>query len=573
MHFFKSLKIGTKILGLISLLLVLMSFIAGFGITKMNLIGNELQSIANEDMPLIELTSDITIKQLESALILERALRNAGVKDGHNANTINDSKAEFHKLSQTVDDEIEQADSLLAKAIEHAPTLELRAVEEKLKKDLNTLKHEHESYEKKVYQLLELIGEGRLDQASAMVDVLEEKQQKLNHALEKFLIAVEKMTVQALEIVKHEEESALYGMFGITLGAILIGSTLGYFFTISITRPIKTAVDASRRMAKGDFSIEIKSNNNDEIGQLLNAMGNMTQRLQDMIRKVLSSSDQIATSIEDMSAVTEQNSQAIYHQQSNTEQVVIAMNEMATTVQDIANNATSVAQATQRANTEANNGAEAVQSNQQSITQLVSKVVLASEKMDTLKGDSNNIGNIVNVINGIADQTNLLALNAAIEAARAGEQGRGFAVVADEVRSLAKRTQEATQDIQKLIEQLQQGALLAVKVMDESRIQVEACAERAVMAGQSLGTITQTVETINDMSTQIATASEQQSIVAENINQNVVNISQSGKEVLDGSQQSVLSNERLAKLAVNLQILMSQFRLTDDNYHASRSRP
>jgi len=550
-----------------------MSFIAGFGITKMNLIGNELQSIANEDMPLIELTSDITIKQLESALILERALRNAGVKDGHNANTINDSKAEFHKLSQTVDDEIEQADSLLAKAIEHAPTLELRAVEEKLKKDLNTLKHEHESYEKKVYQLLELIGEGRLDQASAMVDVLEEKQQKLNHALEKFLIAVEKMTVQALEIVKHEEESALYGMFGITLGAILIGSTLGYFFTISITRPIKTAVDASRRMAKGDFSIEIKSNNNDEIGQLLNAMGNMTQRLQDMIRKVLSSSDQIATSIEDMSAVTEQNSQAIYHQQSNTEQVVIAMNEMATTVQDIANNATSVAQATQRANTEANNGAEAVQSNQQSITQLVSKVVLASEKMDTLKGDSNNIGNIVNVINGIADQTNLLALNAAIEAARAGEQGRGFAVVADEVRSLAKRTQEATQDIQKLIEQLQQGALLAVKVMDESRIQVEACAERAVMAGQSLGTITQTVETINDMSTQIATASEQQSIVAENINQNVVNISQSGKEVLDGSQQSVLSNERLAKLAVNLQILMSQFRLTDDNYHASRSRP
>jgi methyl-accepting chemotaxis protein len=173
-----------------------MIYIAGFAITKISIIGSELKGITNEDMPLIELTSDITIKQLESALLLERTLRNAGVKDGHDANVSNYLKADFHKLNQSVDDEIYQAETLLAKAIEHAATLELRAVEEKLAKALNTLKNKHESYEKQVFQLLELIGEGRLDEASVMADTLEEKQQKLNQKLEleQFLISVEKMT-------------------------------------------------------------------------------------------------------------------------------------------------------------------------------------------------------------------------------------------------------------------------------------------------------------------------------------------------------------------------------------------
>ena len=409
MQFFKNQKIGTKILGLISLLLILMSCIAGFGISKMSIIGNELEGIAKEDMPLVELTSDITIKQLESALLLERTLRNAGVKDDHDVNSFNVLKAELRELSQSVDDEIILAESLLTKAIEEALTPELRTLEEKLKKTLNTLKYKHENYEKQVFQLLDLVSEGRLEEASSMIDTLEGEQQMLAQELEQFLIAIEKMTDQALDTVKDEEESALFGMLGITFGAIVIGSILGYLFTISITRPIKTAVDVSNRMAEGDLNIEIKAGSNDEMGQLLNTMDNMAQRLQDMIRQVLSSSTQIAASAEEMSVVTEQNNQAIYQQQSSTEQVAIAMNEMAATVQDVANHAINVAQTTRQANTEANNGAEIVHNNQKSITQLVSKVILASDKMDALKDDSNNIGNIVEVINGIADQTNLLA--------------------------------------------------------------------------------------------------------------------------------------------------------------------
>ncbi|MEH6575477.1 MAG: methyl-accepting chemotaxis protein [Amphritea sp.] len=561
MQLFKDQKIGTKILGVIILLLIMMSGVAGYGMVKINLIGEQLEGIAHEDMPLIELTTEITINQLESELILERALRQAEIKNSHGL-SFKEAETKIRGMSRAIDDELHEAEAQLTKAIKDAPTAEIRAVEEALVGDLKELEKAHKVYEQQVFQLLQLIEEDRLVEATALLDTAEKQQEILNHKLEAFLRAVEKLTDKALETAKHAEESALVGMISLTLIELVLGLILGYIVTISVTRPIKSAVSVANRMAEGDFSLDVKSDSKDETGQLLNAMGNMSRRLRKMITEVLGSSAQINASTAELSSVSEQSNQAIAYQQSNTEMVATAITEMVATVQDMAENTAGAAHATQQAKIEAQNGVEVVQNNQQAMEQLVSKVNLASDKMNQLKEDSNDIGGILGVIREIADQTNLLALNAAIEAARAGEQGRGFAVVADEVRSLAQRTQQSTQEIQALIDRLQQGTTAAVEVMNESCAQVEDNSQRAEKVRESLSAITQAVATINDMNVQIASASEQQLAVAEDVNQNVVNISESGDQILSGSKQNEISSEELAKLSGELQALMGRFKLT-----------
>ncbi|WP_333909669.1 methyl-accepting chemotaxis protein [Vibrio sp. SCSIO 43137] len=551
--------------GLVIILLLLMLSIAGYGYIKLDRIGEELKGITNEDMPLIELASDITTKQLESAILIERALRDAGVKSQVEQVTPQHARAEFRRISEVIDDEITSAEQLLASAITHAVSAEIEQLERQLQSELASLKNNHKSYESDVANILTQIENGHIDDASRSLVQLEKQQKALNHQLEAFLVNIEAMTEMTLKVVEDEEKAAIYGMSLIGLIAIVAGGGLGYLFTRSLVKPLQRAADASHRMASGDLSVSVRADHKDEMGVLLNTMDDTARKLEQMIGKVLQSSNQIASSAQEMAAATEQTNQAINFQQSTTEQVVSAMNEMSTTIQQVADQAVNASQATESANQDANSGVEIMTHHQKEVGYLVSQVSEASEKIDTLKNESNDIGSFVTVINEIADQTNLLALNAAIEAARAGEQGRGFAVVADEVRSLAFRTQEATQQIQKLIEQLQQGAVLAVQVMNESRLQVEASVERAASAGESLQSINHSIESINGMNMEIATISEQQSIVAEEINQNMVNISESGKEVLGGSYQTALSSESLAELAVELRELMGQFKLSAQN--------
>jgi len=539
--------------------------IAGYGYIKLDRIGEELKGITNEDMPLIELASDITTKQLESAILIERALRDAGVKSQTEQVTPQHARTEFRRISEVIDDEIVSAEQLLASAITHAVSAEVEQLERQLQSELSSLKSNHKAYESGVANILNQIEDGRIDDASRSLLQLERQQKELNHQLEAFLVNIEAMTEMTLKVVEEEEKAAIFGMSLIGFIAIITGGGLGYLFTRSLVKPLQRAVDASHRMASGDLSVSVRADHKDEMGVLLNTMDDTARKLEQMIGQVLQSSNQIASSAQEMAAATEQTNQAINFQQSTTEQVVSAMNEMSTTIQQVADQAVNASQATESANQDANSGVEIMTHNQKEVGYLVSQVSEASEKIDTLKNESNDIGSFVTVINEIADQTNLLALNAAIEAARAGEQGRGFAVVADEVRSLAFRTQEATQQIQKLIEQLQQGAVLAVQVMNESRLQVEASVERAASAGESLQSINHSIESINGMNMEIATISEQQSIVAEEINQNMVNISESGKEVLGGSYQTALSSESLAELAVELRELMGQFKLSAQN--------
>ena len=342
---------------------------------------------------------------------------------------------------------------------------------------------------------------------------------------------------------------------------VVLAVLLAIFLSKLIGGQLRVLVSKVETVASGNLTVEIQQGSQDEIGELFGAFGKMVASLRTIIADVTGSTVQLASAAEEMSAVTEQTSRGMGQQQAETDQIATAMNEMSATVQEVARNAAAAAQSAHQADDQASKGKQVVSQTIESIDALATEVEKAGQVIHKLEGDSVSIGAVLDVIKGIAEQTNLLALNAAIEAARAGEQGRGFAVVADEVRTLAQRTQQSTQEIRKMIESLQSGAKDAVKVMVEGKRQAQVSVEQAAKAGAALETITRAVATITDMNTQIASAAEEQSAVAEEMNRNIVNISQVANQTAEGGQQTASGAADVAQLAVRLQAAVGRFRL------------
>lgn len=350
----------------------------------------------------------------------------------------------------------------------------------------------------------------------------------------------------------------------ITLLAVIGGSImlLGLWLLIRAIRPLHSLTEQTLRIADNDLTGDVpQTGYKDEVGRLAEAIKGMQGKLTRRIQEIAEVTRKVNASIETMSAIVEHTSMGVQQQHSETEQVATAMNEMTATVHEVARNTAAAASAARQADQEVGNGSQVVKQTIASIGKLADEVRKGADAIGRLETDSNNIGAVLDVIKGIAEQTNLLALNAAIEAARAGEQGRGFAVVADEVRTLAQRTQESTREIQLMIEKLQDGAQEAVSVMHAGRKQAEASVAQASEAGRSLNTIRAAVSTIHDMSTQIATAAEEQGAVAEEINRNIVNISHIVEQTADGAAQTSSAGEELGRLAEQLDVVVKRFKL------------
>ena len=346
-----------------------------------------------------------------------------------------------------------------------------------------------------------------------------------------------------------------------SLIAIAIGVFVAIFISRMIAAPLRNVVDRAQSIAGGDLTGDpLKVSGDDEITELTVAINEMSSGLRNMVQQVSGATGQLGSAAEEMSAVTMQTSQGIEEQRAQTDELATAMNEMAATVQEVARHALEAANGASTANDESSNGRQVVNDAVNTIDSLSQAIGKAAEAIQRVEADSDRIGTVLDVIRGIAEQTNLLALNAAIEAARAGEQGRGFAVVADEVRTLAGRTQDSTQEIQTMIESLQAGSKEAVQLMDQSREQSQMGVEQTAKAGDALSAIADAVEGINDMNTQIASAAEEQNSVAEEINRNVVSISQVADESAQGAEQTARASEDLAKLATDLQQMVAQFK-------------
>ncbi len=310
-----------------------------------------------------------------------------------------------------------------------------------------------------------------------------------------------------------------------------------------------------------DLSRSVAIHAQDEVGAMGHAFNRMIGKFRHSLEAVAGVTRTLGEVSERVSNVAEKTHSAVMEQRQETDMVASAMNEMSATVQEVARHATQTASASSGADDESRLGVRVATEALDGIEILIHDIENAAQVIKQVEADSVSIGMVLGVINGIAEQTNLLALNAAIEAARAGEQGRGFAVVADEVRTLASRTQKSTEEIQATIEQLQNGVRNAVKAMEGAQIKAHAGSDSVAKVAQSLNVIAGEVGTINDMNTQIATAAEEQSAVAEEINRNITTISVIADTTSTDAQQTSQISEELVRLAAELNRLVSQFKL------------
>ncbi|GLP97799.1 methyl-accepting chemotaxis protein [Paraferrimonas sedimenticola] len=374
---------------------------------------------------------------------------------------------------------------------------------------------------------------------------------------------VKEMSAQVQQSIDQQIQSSK--RMALILAAVLVIG-IGVFISLianSIRRPLKDlATTMTQASAERDLSVRAVVHSQDEIGEIATVYNRMTEAFCKVIDNAQHSSHAVSRASESLSRGTEEASSTILQQQSENSQVATAIQQMASTVQEVAQNTNDASAASTQAAQEAERGRRLVLETSDGIESLAQLVEHSSESLITLEQESENIGEVLSVIQGIAEQTNLLALNAAIEAARAGEQGRGFAVVADEVRTLARNSQDSTEEIRAIIERLQQGANQSVSDMDKGRQQAREAVEQARIAGQSLQAIAESVEVMSNMNTQIACAVEEQTSVAQEINRNINNMAEGSALTADMVQESAQTAEQLANLSVDLQREIDQFKVS-----------
>ncbi|NUT82561.1 methyl-accepting chemotaxis protein [Pseudomonas brassicacearum] len=520
----------------------LMLALGVFALTQMSNIRASGESIARNSVPSIKALNEFTQLTLRLRVLSYRLLTNREPDTQQKTFDLFEQRNQQIRAAQVAYEKLISAPDERAAYDQYVQLLgQYRQLEERMK----TLSRNNQ-----VTELQALLNTELMSNSDAINAVLARLTEINNQQAEAFNQGAAKQYSTAFNWV-------------VTLLVIATGLTLlfAWLLTNSITKPIANALDAAEEVAKGNLTRPIVVDGSDEAGRLLRAMSTMQEKLRDTLQRISGSATQLASAAEELNSVTDESARGLTQQNNEIEQAATAVNEMTSAVEEVAHNAVSTSEASKNATTSAGDGRDLVQETVSAIERMSADVQGTATLIGNLANESRDIGKVLDVIRGLADQTNLLALNAAIEAARAGEAGRGFAVVADEVRALAHRTQQSTSEIERMIGSIQSGTEHAVDSMRNSTERAESTLNIARGAGMSLDTINTAIVEINERNLVIASAAEEQAQVAREVDRNLVNIRDLSVQSATGANQTSAASAELSRLAVDLNSMVGRFSL------------
>lgn len=540
---YQKLNLRWKIRLPLMLLVIVVAYMGYYSMATSQMLGANAITIAKVNLPEIELLIQAD-RDLYQALVAERALLQLD-----NAST--------SKLVAEQSDNAQQAYDRIYKSLELSNT---------------ATSVERDEFTRRYKQWRQLADEVMRDAVNperraaaqeksygAAADAFEHVRTYIDELQEKRLAHVDQFTVQ---IDESQDSATRYLLISAVIGS-LVSLGAAFFLPVIVANQVSQISDRIQNIAEGDgdLTIRIPVDTQDELGQLASHVNRFMEKLQRIIASVLTNASEVSKTAESLLEVSSNSQRAADDQCHAITMVVTAVNELTMAIQEVARNTGNTAQNTREATAITDNGQERIRLAVDRVQQLAIRIKETADFMLQLESEAKNVTSVIDVIRGVAEQTNLLALNAAIEAARAGEQGRGFAVVADEVRTLASRTQQSTADIQGMLSQLQQGVQRAVEAMGSSSAMTSEAASSANEAGQSLMGISTAVKEIADMTIQIATAAEEQSSVTSEIDKNLVQINSLAMNNADGASKTATESQRLNELSIQLRQLLAQFKV------------